>query len=145
MKSNPENTNDSEFTWWHISVLVMAIPLLYFASSIFVIFLLGFWSYFRPTYAYYLLYSITAILTGILGAVYLPSIDSITATRISKGMMGGWVAVFVYTLFATRFRTVSGISTQMCENASLFGILIMPSIVAGLSGWLLYETIVRNQ
>jgi hypothetical protein len=144
MKSNPENTDDSEFTWWHISVLVMAIPLLYFASSIFVIFL-GMLFSIRSTYAYYLLYSITAILTGILGAVYLPSIDSITATRISKGMMGGWVAVFVYTLFATRFRTVSGISTQMCENASLFGILIMPSIVAGLSGWLLYETIVRNQ
>lgn len=143
MKSNNEKNDTQEFTWLHLSILAMTMPILYFLASFLVLFL-GFLFSLRPTYAYYLLYCLTAIFTGVLGAVYIPTLDTINATRIAKGMIGGWIAVFVYTLFATRFRTVSGISTQACENLSLFGVLVMPTIVAGLSGWFFYETVTEK-
>lgn len=148
MKSNHDKTDtppvDAKVTWTHLFILVMTIPPLYLVTSLFVLFIGGIVNL-RQDYAYYFLYGITAIIAGVLGVVYIPTMDTITATTFAKGMIGGWVAVFVYILFAFRIRTVSGIGTQVCENASLFGTLIMPSIVAGLSGWLLYETITDKQ
>ena len=64
-----------------------------------------------------------------------------SSTKLFIGVLSGWVVLFVYTSLASRQTTIHKSGSMACNYLSTGIVYFMPTIVAGLSGWLLWLAI----